>query len=131
MATAKTKRKGARKPGPVRTSSFAGSIEALTSGKEVVLVEETLKRDEVRISPATLVQYAQFGKFGFIAYRSAFVGSTRIRSFVDDQDIGVEHQTVASALVHAVAHQSLSDNNPEFVPILAGAACRVLGLSHH
>ncbi len=122
----------------VVTASYGEAIEALAADKDVILARETKKRDEVRVKPHELVQHVRIGKFAFLAYRPDFA-TVRIRSFVDDQDTGFEHRTVAAAFIHAVAFQSVSDYDfapaaggfgAESISVMANAVCRMLGVSN-
>lgn len=141
MATARskhTKKAMVRKPTPrptVTTSSYDRAIESLASGKDVVLLAETKKRDEVRIKPGDLLQHVKIGRFAFLVYHPAF-GLSRVRSFVEDEDTGFEHRTVAAALIHAVTFQSMVEQDPSgfspgTVAIMANAVCRLLGVANH
>jgi hypothetical protein len=141
MATTR-KRKATKKAGAkashVKTTSFTTAISALEAGKDVVLFPETKKRGEVRVRPTDLLHHASIGKFGFLVYSPSF-GQPRVRSFVDDQDIGCEHYSVSVALIHAVTNQAMSefDLSPrtggfgqESIPVMADAVCRMLGVTN-
>jgi hypothetical protein len=144
MATARsrhTKKTMVRKPTPrptVTTSSYDRAVDALAAGKDVVLSVETKKRDEVRVRPGDLLQHVRIGRFAFLAYHPSF-GLSRVRSFVEDEDTGFEHRTVAAALIHAVTFQSMAEQDlgpreggsgPGAVALMANAVCRMLGVTN-
>jgi hypothetical protein len=115
----------------VATSSFSMTLEALSSGRDVVLSRTvavdpssgTPVREEVRVRPSELEGSGTVGRFGFLEYH----GRTRV--FVDDLDTGIERRYLPAAMVGAAAFVGGHHRVDEAArPHFAEAACRVLGI---